>query len=224
MSDKSATSLQFLFETLSVLLKSGSLQLWADLLRILSTILPDRGAIGSYEVTEHESQLELRGKSGRNAIYTKRQVVKFLQDNVIGYQDDAWGDGEIFAEYQCTPGVAVDRYVEGNRHHVLISLRKIMNRGDVQEFHIQRRIRGGFTKITDDLQVEVNHNTKNLSMTVLFPESRWPKQCWLIEQKARRSKKLDQNHFSYLPDKRLMVTWNTDRPRLFEMYILRWEW
>ena len=50
---------------------------------------------GIYEVLEWENILEIHDKNGKNATFKKREKVRFLQDNVIAYQDQAWGDGEI---------------------------------------------------------------------------------------------------------------------------------
>jgi hypothetical protein len=211
-------------DSLPSLLQPDVIRLGEQLIKLLHTFPWKTKTVGTYEVLEHECQLELRDARGRNAVYIKRQVVRFLQDNVIAYQDDVWGDGDIFADYECSPGIAVDRYKEGHRHHVLISLRKTMNRGDVQEFHIRRRIRNGFTKWSDDFQVEVNHHTRKLTLKVTFPSSRWPKQCWLNEQNMRRTRLLGAECLAYLPDKRLEVTWHTDKPTLFEAYSIRWQW
>ena len=51
---------------------------------------------GLYEVLEYESTLELLDASGKCARFSKRQRVRYLQNNIIAYQDQAWGDGEIF--------------------------------------------------------------------------------------------------------------------------------
>ena len=179
---------------------------------------------GSYEVLEHDIRLELLDAYGHQAVYSKRQQVRFLQNNVIAYQDQAWGDGDIFVDYQCSPGVAVDRYREGHRYSILISLRKTMNRGDQEEFHIQRRIEDGFTKPIEDFQAEVNHPMRHLTISVIFPPERLSKRCWLVEQNTRRTLALNGEHFTILSDQRLQVTWQTDKPRLFETYILLWEW
>lgn len=64
---------------------------------------------GLYKVLEYEVQLELVDPQGEVAIYRKRQRVRFLQDNVFAILDQAWGDGDIFADYKCSPGVAVDQ-------------------------------------------------------------------------------------------------------------------
>ena len=100
---------------------------------------------GMYEVLSYEARLELLDPTGRHAVYRKRQRVRFLQDHIIAYQDQAWGDGNPFAAYRCAPGKAVDRYREGHRWRVLISLRQTKNKGDVEEFFIEREIRDGFT-------------------------------------------------------------------------------
>ena len=224
MTEERGNFVKTIVDTLPTLLQPDVIRLLLQLTEFLAQRFSKPAVIGMYEVMEHSCQLELCTADGQDAIYTKRQRVTFLQDNIIAYQDDNWGDGDIFAEYQCSPGIAVDRYKEGQHHHVLISLRKTMNRGDVQGFHIRRRIRNGFTKATDDFQVEVNHRTHKLTMQVVFPPERWPKQCWLVEQNTRRTQALSAEHFSNLSDKRLQVTWGTDKPKLFEMYILRWEW
>jgi hypothetical protein len=179
---------------------------------------------GMYEVLEHEARLELQDTKGRKAVYYKRQRVRFLQDNIIAYQDQAWGDGEIFADYKCSPGVPVDRYRESHRWRVLISLRETKNRNDVEEFHIERTIRDGFTKDVEDFQTEIAHTTRKLSLSVVFPRNRLPKEVLLIEQNAARTKVLGPSNRLTLPDGRQQVVWRTDNPRLFEAYILRWKW
>lgn len=179
---------------------------------------------GMYEVLEHEVRLELHDTLGQEAVYYKRQKVRFLQNNVIAFQDQAWGDGAIFAEYKCSPGIPVDRYREGHRYRVLISLRQSKQRGEVEEFYIQRTIKHGFTKSTEDLQTEIDHKTKVMSMTVIFPKTRWAKRVALIEQKASRTTELKSEDFKKLPDGRQQVRWQMTYPKQFEAYFLHWEW
>src|SRR4030042_206218 len=64
---------------------------------------------GLYEVLEYESTLELLDRKGEIAIFKKRQKVRYLQDNIIAYMDQAWGDGKFLRDYRCSPGVAVDQ-------------------------------------------------------------------------------------------------------------------
>jgi hypothetical protein len=55
-----------------------------------------------YEVLDYESTLELKDINGENAIFRKCEKVRYLQDYIIAYQDQAWGDGEILIDYLAT--------------------------------------------------------------------------------------------------------------------------
>ena len=84
---------------------------------------------GMYEILTYDSTLELVDTKGQTAHVKRHQKVKFLQDNIIAFQDHAWGDGDIFADYAVSPGIEVDRYQDGDRFNVLISLRDQKPRG-----------------------------------------------------------------------------------------------
>ena len=181
-------------------------------------------AKGLYEVLSYHCNLEIHDKSGDQATYSKKQKVRFLQNNILAYQDQAWGDGESFADYQCSPGIPVDRYQDGNIWRILISLREVKSRGDVSTFHIERKIKDGFPGSTEYLQTKIDHATRYLEMSVVFPKQRPPRRFLLQQTNANRTKPLSNNHIHQLPDKRIKVTWSTKKPQLFEMYTLRWEW
>jgi hypothetical protein len=63
-----------------------------------------------YEVLRYEAKLGLKDRGGKRATFKKQEKVRYLQDNVIAYRDQAWGDGEILINYRCIPGTPVDRY------------------------------------------------------------------------------------------------------------------
>lgn len=191
--------------------------------KLLSRLLPTAYQ-GMYEVLEVEAELELCDSKGKTAVYRKQEKVRFLQNHVFAYLDTAIGDGEIFAKYECSPGAEVDRYQEGHRWHVLISLRETKNRGDVEEFNIRRTIRDGFPHERESFQVEVNHKTRHLTMSAVFPKSRQPKRVMLIEQNRNRATALGAEHIVELPDGKRRVVWKAEKPRLFEAYILQWDW
>ncbi len=109
--------------------------------RLLSYVSPERIAVlfslrdmlrvlalgadqGMYEILDYDSTLDLKDIKGKTAVFKRHQRVKFLQDHIIAFQDHAWGDGKIFAKYKISNGRAVDRYKEGDRWNVLISLRE----------------------------------------------------------------------------------------------------
>ncbi len=147
-----------------------------------------------------------------------------MQDNIIAYQDQAWGDGDIFADYKCSPGTPVDRYRDGYRWRILISLRQTKNYGDVEEFHIERTITNGFVGEVQQFQTQVAHQTRKLAMSIVFPAKRLPKEVLLIEENTTRTVVLGPEQKVTLPDGREQVRWETAKPRLFESYILRWTW
>ena len=179
---------------------------------------------GMYEVLEYETTLELHDPKGKKATLKKREKVRYLQDNIIAYQDQAWGDGEILIDYRCTPGKPVDRYQPGKKTLILISRREVKHRGDVDTYNIEWGIRKGFTRTKELWETEIKHRTKQLKIQVIFPKIRPPLQVSLIEGLRQRTRILNGDQLKKLPDGRWLVTWETYRPRLYECYILRWEW
>jgi hypothetical protein len=179
---------------------------------------------GMYEVLSYHTELELMDRGGKKAIYHKKQRVRFLQDNVIAYYDTAWGDGNIFADYKCSPGVKVDSFREDYRYNILISLRKTKHRGDKSTMSVERTILDGFTKSDELFQTDINHRTRFLSISVVFPKSRPPFQIDLVQKNKNKVIEFKSQHKQVLMDGRIQYTWKTKTPALFESYIVRWSW
>ncbi|RIK26329.1 MAG: hypothetical protein DCC55_40050 [Chloroflexi bacterium] len=193
-----------------------------DLFATLHRWLP--GNPDMYEILEYESTLELTDTKGKMALFKKRQRVRFLQNNIIAFEDYAWGDGEILAGYKCTPGVVVDKYQEGDRWNILISLRETKSKGDIEEFHIERTEKNTFTKAEEWLQTEVRRRTHRLKMNVIFPHGRHCKRAILTQRRHNRATVLGTEHFRLLPDGRQLVIWETTRVYPFDIYTLKWQW
>ena len=179
---------------------------------------------GIYEVLEYESILELHDDKGEMASFQKRELVRYRQNNIIAYQDHAWGDGEILLNYRCAPGIVVDRYRPGQKTFLLISLRKPKRRNQVDEFNIEWQIDNGFTRSEELWETEIRHRTKQMKMQIIFPKSRPPKIVSIVEQLRRRKQQLGPGSIRRLPDGRWYVSWKSNRPKLNERYQLRWEW
>jgi hypothetical protein len=205
-------------------LPQGWIVLLFDFYRALRLFLRRERHEGMYEILEFDSTLELADPKGETAIFKRRQRVKFLQDNVIAFQDCAWGDGELFGDYQCSPGTEVDRYQEGDRWNVLISLRETKSAGDVDDFHIERTVKNGFIQDDEWRQTEIRHRTRHLRLAVIFPKERHCRRAVLIERNRNRTTVLNQGHFSDLPDGRQVLAWETRNPRRFEVYTIKWRW
>ncbi|MCG3209290.1 MAG: hypothetical protein FOGNACKC_02911 [Anaerolineae bacterium] len=223
-SDESRHPSHQLIRSVLVGLPNGWLILLFDLYLVARRWLTQQRHEGLYEILDYDATLELKDRRGETAIFTKRQQVKFIQDHILAFEDYAWGDGDIFAAYQCTPGVPVDRYPVGDRWNILISLRETKQSGDVTDFHIQRTIKNGFVKPEESFQTEISHRTRRLKMTIIFPKSRRCRRAALLERSRHRHTELGPEHFTDLPDGRQQVIWETDKVRPFEVYTLKWQW
>jgi len=177
---------------------------------------------GTYKVAAYHATLELM--DDKVAIYTKQQRVTFLQNNVFAIQDQAWGNGDIFKNYMCSPGHVVDKYQEGYRWNVLISLRRTYKRGDEENIVIQRTIENGFTTDNETFQVQIDHPMQQLILDIIFPSSRLPQKIFVVENNMKRSHLLDEAQQTQFPDGRLGYTWRFQKPHLFEGYIIKWNW
>lgn len=91
-----------LLRSLLSLLSLGQLGALIDLYQVLRQWWPVNTDM--YEILDYEAQLELIDGQGAVAIFRKRQKVKFLQNNIIAFEDYAWGDGDVLADYRCSPG------------------------------------------------------------------------------------------------------------------------
>ena len=173
---------------------------------------------------EYESTLELHDRKGNLATFSKREKVRYLQNYIITYQDQAWGDGEILINYRCSPGSPVDRYRSGYKTHILISLREVKNKGDIDVFNVEWGIHHGFLLPKGFWATEISHRTRQAKTQIIFPKSRPPLSITIVEKNRQRTRKLSKDAFVQLPDGRWMITWQCSSPKLFEQYVLNWEW
>ena len=179
---------------------------------------------GMYEVINYESTLEILDTDGKEAVFSKKEEVKFLQNNIIAFQDQAWGDGKILIDYQCSPGLPVDFYRFGHKTHILISIRDIMQKDGRAKFNIQWKIKNGFLKFDGFWATDINHFTQKMKINIIFPKDKPPIKVMMVEPNRKRSKELQKEILTQLPDKRWQVTWEKKNPRLHEHYILKWDW
>jgi len=178
---------------------------------------------GTYEVLDFQTKLTIHDAQGKKATLTKYEKVRFLQDNIIAYQDQAWGDGKILQNYKCSPGVPVDLYREGHKTYILISLRTIKNKGEVMEFNSTWKISNCFLKNTGFWGTDVNHSTSHVKVQVVFPCSRPPHKTSILETNGQKERSLEKG-VSLLPNQSIQVSWEKDFPKVHENYVLKWNW
>lgn len=195
------------------------LQLYKDVRGLLGRQFQN----GLFEILEYESALELLDARGKLAHFTKRLRVKFLQDNVIAFHDYVWGDGKPLLHYRCSPGAVADRYREGTRWNVLISLRETKAAGDIEEFHIERSLRGTFTAHEAWWETSLQQPTRRAKVSIIFPKARPSTRVVLIERNRKKTTPLDAE-LNVLPDGRQRLTWESATFRRFETYTIKWNW
>jgi hypothetical protein len=222
--DDARSTISRLGRLITALFDSRWIEAIAELWKLWRKFASGLAEEGMYEVLEFESTLELLDKRGERAQFRKREKVRYLQNQTIAYQDQAWADGEILLDYKCTPGVPVDQYRPGQKTHILIALREVKSRGDVDEFNMEWGMRKSFLRETEQWETEVSHRTRKLKVQIEFPESRPPLRVALSEGTSGKTTALPDSVQVRLPDGRWQVTWETDRPRLYERYILKWDW
>jgi hypothetical protein len=177
-----------------------------------------------YEVLNYETTLEILDEKGKDAILTKTEEVRFLQNNVIAFQDQAWGRGKILIDYKCNPGKPVDFYQFAHKTYIVISLRSVMQKGDVTKFEINWKTRNGFKKSSGFWSTDINHFTKRMKVNVIFPAERPPSSMSTVETNRQKMKEFQKDALVRLPDKRWQISWVKQNPRLYEHYVLKWEW
>ena len=179
---------------------------------------------GIYKVLDYEVFLRIRDKNGKKATIQKREVVEYLQDGVVAILDQAWGDGIILVNYRTSPGREVDRYQRGHKTNIVISLRKPINKSDIDEHIFEWEMQNGFRKKHGIWSTDISHKTNKVKVTITFPKSRPPYKARIIESNLNRRTDLDLGKMQQLPTGSWQLTWEKKSPRLYESYILDWDW
>jgi len=201
---------------------------WVEIIgkawKICRMLLRGFASEGMYEVLDYESTLELLDSKGKKATFIKKMKIRYLQNEIIAFQDYGWGDGKILVGYKTNLGKAVDRYRSGYKTYILLSLRKVKNRGDVDEFDISWGILNGFLTKDGYWTTSVSHLIKKMQVIIIFPKQRRPLRVFLEETNHRKTRNLGDKYIKQLSDGRWQVTWKTNKLKLYENYVVRWDW
>ena len=70
----------------------------------------------------------------------------------------------------------------------------------------------------------ISHRTKKVTVKVIFPKERPPLSASIVESNLQRTRILGEDAQKLLPNGRTMIIWENENPRLYENYVLKWEW
>ena len=180
--------------------------------------------VGIYEVLSHEATLEIKDSKGHKAHLHKRQQVRYLQNNVIAYRDQAWGDGDALLNYCCSPGIEVDRYKPAHTTYIVISLRETKQRGDIDEYDIQWDAKDAFTRSREAWVTEISHRTTQIKLQIIFPTGRPPHNIKMTERYRNRVHEIDRANYQQMADGRWLISWQMQHPRINERFLFEWDW
>ena len=175
----------------------------------------------SSTTTQH---LTFRHATGEKATISRRQVIRFLQDNIVAIHDHAWGDGKLFAKYHCQPGVPVDFYQDGSKaQRAYIPSGDEKPRGCDGVFCRAHDCRG-ISAENEWLETEVDHLTTRLRLSIIFPKARPCLRATLTRKTVGKTEVLDERHFKTLGSGRQELSLAISRPKLHECYLIKWDW
>jgi hypothetical protein len=85
-------------------------------------------------------------------------------------------------------------------------------------------MRRGFLKSVGFWGTGIRYRTKKVTVKIIFPKDRPPVQASVTKSNLQRTQILGIEAQKILPDGRVIITWETESPRLYENYVLKWEW
>lgn len=174
-----------------------------------------------FEILDMKMALDVVDRRGRKAIYTKRERIRFLRDNIISIYDYGWGTGNTYASHRVKPGHVAERRQVGSRYRSLIILPEPQNRGDEMTFMVRRLWKGSLKGRPNWLEAEVHHKMKHLALSVTLPRGRRIQSSRLFDRKG-----------PVKPDPKVNVTAQgrqrvqarIAKPIVGNCYTLEWDW
>jgi hypothetical protein len=184
---------------------------------------------GIYEIVSSELEWDLTSADGSSATNTKKNRVRFIQNNVLAIPDYIWGDGTTSSDYSCKPGNQVAAFFEGSKKCVVIALDRMYNRDDELDIEIKRTVRNAFLGADEWVEVKPLAGTPALSFTVLWPAGRPPRTVTLTIDNERRNKRKitqlnDDNGLGWHEGDRRKFYRHFARPSSDERIRIDWVW
>ena len=179
-------------------------------------------AAHSYETLWLDLVLDLQDVTGRRAVLTRRQRVRFLARDGAVVRELVWGEGEQLVRYTAHGAQRLRVRREGSKRAVLLDPDQRPALGDQLTITSRRTIRGGFRERTEYCEVVLERPTGRLDVTVIFPARRPPRQACLVP--AATEQVLRTLHARYGPDGRAILRCRLRKPDVGTTYSLRWSW
>ena len=187
--------------------------------QLAGAILPEGSVSSPYEILDYDATLTLNDRKGRVATFHRTQRIRFLQNGVSAIMDHAWGEGIVLTHYRHSAGQVEDSFRDEGKRHLVIGLKRGMQRGEEFQFEVERKTMESFTKPDGVLETTIDHPIQRLSRAIVFPKSR-PAQVAVFDDGLTEARL----PIVALTDGRTMVGFELSDPQPDTPYIIRWRW
>lgn len=174
-----------------------------------------------YDVLNFEATIEVKDSRGYQAVYSKKQRLRFLKDNVSTVYDYGWGTGNAFASHRVEPGHIVERKQIGPRYRSLVMLPEPQHKGDELTLSVRRLIKDKFTGKGNWLEGEVYNKMQRMRLSVILPASRPVTRAWLVQRRQPTESLVSAKPIS---GHRQRLASTITNPKIGDMYTLVWDW
>ena len=197
-------------------------RLWAHILsspELAGTIVPEGPGSSPYEVLDYDATLILEDVNGKIATFRRLQRIRFLQRGVSAIMDHAWGEGIVLTHYRNSAGPIADSLRDEGRRHLIIDLRRVMERGEEIAFCVERKAMESFLNADGLMETRVDHPIHRLRRSIVFPKAR-PVQAALLDDGST----VTELPLLTLANGRTMVQFDLQTPVADRSYTVRWRW
>jgi hypothetical protein len=177
---------------------------------------------GPFVVLEETTTWDLTRDNAREAVVTKNQLVRF-NHSMIAHTEYAWGDGELFADFQCDYGRLVDRVKDGDKEYIIIALPAERVRGEEARLVSHRTVRNGFPADSEWMNWELRYKSYRSTLVMRFDLARPPKNLRYRRESDGKTLKADEKSVSDEGGARVFRL-SERAPYPGEEYQIRWDW
>ena len=175
-----------------------------------------------YENLRLDLMLDLDDATGAHAVLGRRQRIQFHIPDTGVVRDLVWGEGNQLAHYTANGAKRIFERSEGSRRAVMLGLAHRPARGECATIATRRVIKQGFLSNVEYWEAVVERPTKQLSLTVLFPQHRSPLSVRLMS--AVTPDRPRNLLVRWTANGRPFVCWRCRRPVEGCVYRLWWSW
>src|SRR5262249_40589191 len=110
-------------------------------------------------------------------------------------------------------------FKDQGRRHLVVGLKRPMERGEALEFEVEREAMEAFTQDEEWIETLVDHPVDRLGASVIFPKERPVQRAVLLGAGAVARLPIFELH-----DGRTLIGFHLNRPQQDTPYTIRWSW